>query len=62
MFGKAISHEWVRQIYLDSAEKIGETKVLGSSGIFNYDEQHPKVNGKSCVRVVVLTLLQKCNI
>ena len=59
MFGKTISHEWVRQIYLDSAEKIEETKVLGSSGIFNYDEQHPKVNGKSCVRIVVIDAVTK---
>ena len=59
MFDKKISHEWVRQIYLESARKIQETKVLSSSGIFNYDEQHPKVNGKTCFRVVVIDAVTK---
>ena len=56
---KTISHEWVRQIYLDSAEKIEEKKCLAAQAFFNYDEQHQFVNGKSCVRIVVIDAVTK---
>lgn len=59
MFGKGISHEWVRQLYIKCAKIIEQKKVLGSSGIFNYDEQYPKVNGKTYVRAVVIDAVTK---
>jgi len=54
VFNKNISHEWVRQLYINSAKTVEQKKVVQTSGIFHYDEQWLKVNGKKCFRVVVL--------
>lgn len=54
VFSKNISNEWVRQLYIIAAKKIERKNVLQTSGVFNYDEQHLKVNGTPCFRVVVL--------
>lgn len=54
MFDDKISYEWVRQIYLKAARAIEKKKVLGASGIFHYDDQFIKINGKRHFRVVVI--------
>ena len=54
VFSKKISYEWVRQLYLKAAREIEAKKTLDASGIFNYDEQFLKINGKPNCRVVVL--------
>lgn len=59
VFSKKISHEWVRQLYIEAAKKIERKNVLQTSGIFNYDEQHLKINGRPCFRVVVLDAVNK---
>ena len=59
IFSKKISHEWVRQLYINAAKTIEQKKVLQTSGIFNYDEQWLKVNGKEYFRVVVLDAVTK---
>jgi hypothetical protein len=59
VFGKQISHEWVRQIYISCAKEIEQKKVLRSSGIFDYDEQYLKLSGKSRVRVVVIDAVSR---
>lgn len=58
-FSKKISHEWVRQLYIQIAKNIEKKNVLQTSGIFNYDEQHLKINGKECFRVVVIDAITK---
>lgn len=59
IFGKNISHEWVRQLYLNAARTIEQKKALSSSGIFNYDEQYIEVNGKVKARIVVIDAVLK---
>lgn len=59
MFGKKISREWVRQIYIKCTKTIERKKVLNCSGIFNYDEQYLEVNGKTYVRIVVIDAVTK---
>lgn len=58
-FSKKISHEWIRQIYLETTKIIESKNILHTSGIFNYDEQHLKVNGKEFFRVVVIDAITK---
>jgi len=58
-FSKEISHEWVRQLYINAAKEIKQKKVLKTSGIFNYDEQYLKVNGKEYFRIVVMDAVSK---
>ncbi len=58
-FNKKISHEWIRQIYINAAREIEQKKVLKSSGIFHYDEQYLKVNKKKYVRIVVIDAITK---
>jgi transposase-like protein len=59
IYGKTISHEWVRQLYINAAKEIEKKKVLKTSGIFHYDEQYLEVNGKKYVRIVVLDAVTK---
>lgn len=59
VFSKKISHEWVRQLYINAAKTIEQKKVLQTSGIFHYDEQYTKVNKKEYVRVVVIDSITK---
>lgn len=59
VFSKKISHEWVRQLYIKAAKTIEQKKVLQTSGMFNYDEQYLKLNGKTYFRVVVLDAITK---
>jgi len=59
IFGKKISYEWVRKLYINAAKNIEQKKVLKSSGIFHYDEQYLKVNNKDVVRVVVIDAVTK---
>lgn len=54
VFNEKISYEWVRQLYINTAKTVEQKKVLQTSGIFHYDEQWVKVNGKKYFRVVVL--------
>jgi hypothetical protein len=35
----SVSHEWVRQVYVEAAEMVEQAKVLETSGVFHYDEQ-----------------------
>lgn len=58
-FSQKISHEWVRQLYMQIAKDIKKKNVLQTSGIFNYDEQHLKVNNKEYFRVVVIDAITK---
>lgn len=58
-FSQKISHEWIRQLYIQIAKTIEKRSVLHTSGIFNYDEQHLKVNGKEYFRVVVIDAISK---
>ena len=59
VFSKKISHEWVRQLYINAAKTIEQKKVLQTSGIFHYDEQYTKVNKKEYARVVVIDSITK---
>lgn len=59
VFSKEISHEWVRQLYVKAARSVEKKNVIRTSGLFNYDEQHVKVNGNPCFRVVVLDAVTK---
>ena len=58
-FGRKISHEWIRQIYINAAREIEQKDVLKSSGIFHYDEQYLKVNKKEHIRIVVIDAITK---
>lgn len=59
VFGKMISHEWVRRVYIKAAKNIEQKKALKTSGIFHYDEQYIKVNKKEYVRIVVIDAITK---
>src|SRR3989338_1145674 len=58
-FSRNISREWVRKIYINSAKEIEQKKVQKTSGIFHYDEQYLKVNGRKQVRIVVIDSVTK---
>lgn len=54
IFCEGISHEWVRQLYIRALKKLRIRRSKKFSGIYHYDEQFLKVNGKKVARITIL--------
>lgn len=53
IFGDKISKEWIRQLFFEAASEVRQIRVIKTSGIFHYDEQVLKLNGKKVFRLTI---------
>lgn len=58
-FSRNICRDWINKLYNKACSVIEKKNILKTSGIFHYDEQHLKENGKEVFRVVVLDAISK---
>jgi len=58
-YSETISKEWTRQLFFEAASEIKQLNITKTSGIFHYDEQVNKINGKEAFRLTIVDAVSK---